>query len=876
MRGLDRAPSARWSAIRRLQLVRIDKLIKGRRRDALPDALLCSRGLCVVAPECFVAHNAELAVGASVLVAPERNGGSSGGVTTRRAGQRAAARGSENDVVASTAVAFRELSLGRNDVASNMPTTQFSCWLWASAAVPEQFVAVDENTYAVLIEERESSAHASAAPTATDALFQLLYCRGGPNFFVPMPFALGAPAAEMTLTPVTPSAVRDEVLVGGLESSGIAETLPWRYAGRLFTIGTCFAGIALGGTSIALRVVRAAGRRGDAPSESPAAADENSGAAWVIDRHTQVRVCPDESDVDAARNIFDVRYSGATLAFVAGLEKQKCEIADMMQVALLGSGGSHVDARLGRPRGVLLHGPPGTGKTVLAVAMARSAGVAVECVSGPEILGGPPGEAERTLLATFQRALARAPCVVVLDDVDVMARQRWLHVDDRRGQRLIGLLIRAIDSLGADRPTDQPEQSNDRNNGSVAGEAPTEPRGVFLIGTTNQLQSIDPALRRPGRFDRELELGALGARERAELLQRLAGERYRGRMSVLRNVAAAAHGFVGADVEALWRRACALAVAAASDRVAATEIPSVGEDQLERALAASRPSALREMLAQVPRVHWDDIGGQAEAKRALMDAVELPRRFPRLFAELGMRPPRGVLLYGPPGCSKTLLARAMATDSAANFFHVKGPELYSKYVGDSEKAVRRLFRRAREASPAIIFFDELDALATQRSSDGATGGSSAASAEERVLAQLLTEMDGAETLTDVIVVGATNRPDLLDAALLRPGRFDQLVYVGLPDRDERAAIAGIHLRDVPLDVPTTDAAHWIAGCTDGFSGSEVAALVRESCLIAMAEDPEHAHAVSLRHLEQARARLQPQTSAAVLEMYARFRAGAPT
>jgi len=368
-------------------------------------------------------------------------------------------------------------------------------------------------------------------------------------------------------------------------------------------------------------------------------------------------------------------------------------------------------------------------------------------------------------------------------------------------------------------------------------------------------------LRRPGRLDREIEIGVPTARERAQILAvHLAKVPHAIATDDLEGIADAMHGYVGADIAAVCSEAGFLAAEALGEGNAGWKL-EIGE--LKRAMARVPPTAMREVAVEVPRVLWSDIGGQEHVKQSLKEAVEWPLEHPEAFERMGIRPPKGLLLYGPPGCSKTLMAKALATEAQLNFIAIKGPELFSKWVGESEKAVKELFRKARLAAPSIIFFDEIDALAVKRG-DGGDGGGKVG---ERVLSQLLTELDGIEALKSVVVLGATNRPDLLDPALLRPGRLDRLVYSPPPDETDRAAILRVHTRSMPLgeDVSTTE----LAGQTDRYSGAELAAVCREAALKAIQEDTEITH-VSRRHFSAALVEIQPRIPTELLELYERF------
>eukprot|EP00873_Tetraselmis_striata_P008262 jgi/Tetstr1/428526/TSEL_001856.t1 len=515
------------------------------------------------------------------------------------------------------------------------------------------------------------------------------------------------------------------------------------------------------------------------------------------------------------------------------------------------------------PGGLLLHGPPGTGKTLLARAAAADAGAALFVVNGPDVVSEFYGESEAGLLGVWAAAKAAAPSIIFLDEVDAIAGGREAGASSGR---LVTSLLQLMDRGGRHESATSGGGSHD--DGDAAR--------VVVLAASNRPEALDPALRRPGRFDCELEVGVPTPAGRREILQvRLKGVRHSLSEEQVRKIADSAHGYVGADVAALVNDAALNALRrlvrapptscvarplrchfpgklchATSHTVALRRqwqdvaIPPKGEAppdaqaevtaaDFELAQTHITPSAMREVALEVPRVRWGDIGGQEGVKQSLKEAVEWPFQHGDALRRLGATPPAGVLLYGPPGCSKTLLARACACEAGLNFLAIKGPELYSKWVGESEKAVAALFQRARAAAPAIVFFDEIDGLAAPRQDGGAAGGG-APSVEERVLSQLLSEMDGLVGRQGVIVVAATNRPDCVDAALLRPGRFDRLVYVPPPDRAAREAIFAVHLRGTPVaaDVSLGE----LAERTEHYTGADIAGVCREAALAALEED----------------------------------------
>ncbi|MHA2046833.1 MAG: CDC48 family AAA ATPase, partial [Candidatus Thorarchaeota archaeon] len=472
------------------------------------------------------------------------------------------------------------------------------------------------------------------------------------------------------------------------------------------------------------------------------------------------------------------------------------------------------------PRGLILHGPPGTGKTLLAKAVAGESEANFVHINGPEIMSKFYGESEQKLRKIFEEAEENAPSIIFIDELDAIAPKR----EDVQGEverRVVAQLLATMDGL------------------KVRGQ-------VVVIGATNRVNALDPALRRPGRFDRELEIGVPDETGRLEVLHihsrgmPLTSE---GEGTVdLQHLAKITHGFVGADLNALCREAAmkALRRYLPQFNLEDEEIPPEVLDELEvhngdflEALKEIQPSAVREVFIEIPDVKWSDIGGLHEAKQELKEVVEWPLKKPDSFRRLGITPPKGVLVFGPPGCGKTLLARAVATESEANFISVKGPELISKWVGESEKAIREVFRKARTAAPAIIFFDEIDALAPTRgaSSDGPGGVHN-----QRVISQLLTEMDGLESMKDIVVIAATNRPELIDKALLRTGRFDRFVYVDAPDADSRQAIFEIYTEGMPLDENVMKKVSTLVELTENYVGGDIEAICREAGMRALREN----------------------------------------
>ena len=479
------------------------------------------------------------------------------------------------------------------------------------------------------------------------------------------------------------------------------------------------------------------------------------------------------------------------------------------------------------PKGVLLHGPPGTGKTLLARAVAGECDANFFHVAGPEVLGGGFGESESRLRELFERAQKDSPAIIFIDELDAIAPKRE-QVGGEMEKRIVAQLLTLMDGL-------EPRQN------------------VVVIAATNRVDSLDEALRRPGRFDREIVIGVPDQHGRREILEIHTRGMPLAEDVDLNAIADTAYGFVGADLGALCREAAIEALRRKLPEIDldAEEIPSeiletlhVTRDDFSGAMKRVQPSALREIMIQAPDVTWDQIGGLSEAQRQLREGVELPLTQPESFRKFGIRPAKGFLLYGPPGTGKTLLAKAVARGSNANFLAAKSSDLLSKWYGESEQQVSRLFRRARQVAPAVIFLDEIDSLAPARG-----GGLGEPRATERVVNTILAELDGIEELQGVVLIAATNRPTLVDPALLRPGRFDELVYVGPPDRDGRLKILEIHTSEMPLADDVDLGA--IADDTDRYTGADLEDLVRRAGLSTLRDDPD-GETVSMAAFEQAR------------------------
>jgi transitional endoplasmic reticulum ATPase len=533
---------------------------------------------------------------------------------------------------------------------------------------------------------------------------------------------------------------------------------------------------------------------------------------------------------------------------IGGLHEAIQKIREMVELPL-----KHPELfkRLGiePPKGVLLYGPPGCGKTLLAKAVANETNAHFISISGPEIMSKFYGESEQRLREIFEEAKKNAPSIIFIDEIDAIAPKRE-EVTGEVEKRVVAQLLALMDGLEA------------RGN-------------VIVIAATNRPNALDPALRRPGRFDREIEIGVPDKQGRLEILQIHTRNMPLAKDVDLNRLAEMTHGFTGADLAALCKEAAMRALRRVLPEIdlEAETIPAEVLNKLEvtmqdflDALKDIEPSALREVYVEVPNVRWSDIGGLEEAKQALREAVEWPLKYPDMFEKASIKPPKGILLYGPPGTGKTLLAKAVATESEANFISVKGPEIFSKWVGESEKAIREIFRKARQAAPCIVFIDEIDAIAPRR---GSSIGDSHVT--DRVVNQLLTEMDGIEDLKGVVVIAATNRPDMLDPALLRPGRFDRLIYVPLPDTRAREEIFKIHLRGKPLDKDVD--LQKLVSLTEGYTGADIAALCNTAAMIALRDflnkypNPEEAkkHAeelkITMAHFEEALKKVKPMSKA---------------
>ncbi len=642
----------------------------------------------------------------------------------------------------------------------------------------------------------------------------------------------------------------------------------------------------------------------------------------LITEHTIIEYNPEAQESSDDESLLDISYED-----VGGLDSEIKKVREMVELPLKHP---EVFERLGiePPKGVLLHGPPGTGKTLLAKAVANETNANFSVINGPEIMSKYYGQSEENLRKKFDEAEKNAPSIIFIDEIDAIASKR----EESKGEverRVVAQMLALMDGLKS--------------------------RGkVVVIAATNIPNSLDPALRRPGRFDRELEIGVpqkegrlsimkihtrnmpitpeynlnntkllvkkdlnrikydlkeleaqtnpsepkrknLGKQEEVlngalKKLDEIDPKKFEPIMTgveknhldnaekakldsllledSLSEIANITHGFVGADLSALAKEAAMIVLRRLLPDLNLEEesIPQevleklkITADDFKHALKSVRPSAMREVLIEVPNVKWDDIGGLEAVKQELIEAVEWPLKNPSAFKQLGIKPPRGVLIYGAPGTGKTMMAKAIANESEANFILVKGPELLSKWVGESEKAVRKIFEKARQASPSIIFFDEIDAMASKRNAG------SDSKVNERVVNQLLTEMDGLQELNDVVIIAATNRPDILDTALLRPGRFDRIVLTPAPDAPSRKKIFEVHTKKMPLEADV-DISSLVAK-TENYVGADIQSICREAGILALRNDMK-SKSISMKYFEEAIDKVRPSVTKEIEAEYA--------
>ena len=547
--------------------------------------------------------------------------------------------------------------------------------------------------------------------------------------------------------------------------------------------------------------------------------DTNPKQAVIITEHTEVVFNPEAVEVKEEL-VPEVSYED-----IGGLDDEIKKIREMVELPLKHP---EIFERLGieAPKGVLLHGSPGTGKTLLAKAVANETNSHFILINGPEIMSKYYGQSEENLRKKFEEAQKNAPSIIFIDEIDAIASKR----EETRGEverRVVAQMLALMDGL----------QSRGK---------------VVVIAATNVPNILDPALRRPGRFDREIEIGVPGKEGRLNILKIHTRNMPLAKNVNLKELAAITHGFVGADLASLAKEAAMIVLRRILPELRLQEEQPIPKEILEKlritqkdfkeSLKVVRPSALREVLVEIPNVKWEDIGGLGNVKQELIEAVEWPLNRPEAFIRLGVKPPKGILLYGAPGTGKTMLAKAVANESQANFILVKGPELLSKWVGESEKAVREIFKKARQVSPCIIFFDEIDSLAPKR------GANSENHVSERVVNQMLTEIDGLEEMNDVVIIAATNRPDIVDTALLRPGRFDRIILTPTPDEKGRMEILKVHTKGMPLSKNIK--LEEIGKKMEGYVGADIEGVCRESAIFALRENKD-AKEISLKHFESA-------------------------
>jgi transitional endoplasmic reticulum ATPase len=556
-----------------------------------------------------------------------------------------------------------------------------------------------------------------------------------------------------------------------------------------------------------------------------------SDAASLIDSKTEFVI--GSVPKAAAKGVPRVSYED-----IGGLKNEVQKVREMIELPLRHP---EIFERIGieAPKGVLLHGPPGTGKTLLAKAVANETNANFYSIGGPEIMSKFYGESEERLREVFKEAQENAPSIIFIDEIDSIAPKRE-EVSGDVEKRVVSQLLTLMDGISS--------------------------RGkIVVIGATNRPNALDPALRRPGRFDREIEIGIPDEQGRLDILLIHTRGMPLTEDVDLASIAQVTHGFVGADLEALSKEAAIRSLRRILPEINLEQpkIPAeilnkikVTKQDFDEALKDVQPSAMREVLVQRPNVKWDDIGGLQQIKEELAEAIEWPLKHADLFAQADVNPPKGILLYGPPGTGKTMIAKAVAATSEANFISIKGPELISKWVGESEKGVREVFRKARQAAPCVVFFDELDAIAPRR------GGSEGDShVTERVISQMLTELDGLEDLKGVVVIGATNRPDIIDEALLRPRRFDRILEVPVPDKEARKQIFQIHTRKKPLESDVN--IDKLVEMTDGMTGADIAAIVNAAAMTAIKEHVRQNGSklkISMKHFETALDKINRKSS----------------
>lgn len=558
-----------------------------------------------------------------------------------------------------------------------------------------------------------------------------------------------------------------------------------------------------------------------------------SGQVVKITRDTKIKV---------NKRVAVLNVSGGVVTYddVGGLSDEIQRIREMVELPLKHPELFH-RLNIDPPKGVLFYGPSGTGKTLMAKAVSQESNANFITINGPEIMSKFYGASEGRLREIFREAESNSPSIIFIDEIDSIAPKR-VETSGEVERRVVSQLLSLLDGL--------------RGRGEV-----------IVIGATNRINAIDEALRRPGRFDREIEFGVPNVNGRKEIFQ----IHTRGMPMVqsvdLDRYAEITHGFVGADIMSVCREAAMQSLRRILPKINLDEpIPSeiiqeltIRDDDFIQAINMVDPSAMREVMVEIPNVSWEDIGGLEEIKDELKEAVEWPLRYPKLFEKAGIRPLNGILLFGPPGCGKTLLAKAIANESESNFISIKGPEIFSKWVGESEKAVREIFRKARQAAPSIIYFDEIDAITSGR------GQSESTHTFASIVNQVLVEMDGIENRKGIVIIASTNRPDIVDPAFLRPGRFDRLIYVKAPDEESRLKILEVHSQNMPLaeDISLRK----IAQQTDGFSGADLENICREAGMEAIREKMTALETIELKHFERAMDKIKSTLPQSIIDRY---------
>lgn len=558
-----------------------------------------------------------------------------------------------------------------------------------------------------------------------------------------------------------------------------------------------------------------------------------SGQVVKITRDTKIKV---------NKRVAVLNVSGGVVTYddVGGLSDEIQRIREMVELPLKHPELFH-RLNIDPPKGVLFYGPSGTGKTLMAKAVSQESNANFITINGPEIMSKFYGASEGRLREIFREAESNSPSIIFIDEIDSIAPKR-VETSGEVERRVVSQLLSLLDGL--------------RGRGEV-----------IVIGATNRINAIDEALRRPGRFDREIEFGVPNVNGRKEIFQ----IHTRGMPMVqsvdLDRYAEITHGFVGADIMSVCREAAMQSLRRILPKINLDEpIPSeiiqeltIRDDDFIQAINMVDPSAMREVMVEIPNVSWEDIGGLEEIKDELKEAVEWPLKYPKLFEKAGIRPLNGILLFGPPGCGKTLLAKAIANESESNFISIKGPEIFSKWVGESEKAVREIFRKARQAAPSIIYFDEIDAITSGR------GQSESTHTFASIVNQVLVEMDGIENRKGIVIIASTNRPDIVDPAFLRPGRFDRLIYVKAPDEESRLKILEVHSQNMPLaeDISLRK----IAQQTDGFSGADLENLCREAGMEAIREKMTALETIELKHFERAMDKIKSTLPQSIIDRY---------